>query len=70
MERSELDIFILTFVFNFVFLTREMDQNELDLVEEEDMEDLTSLRNLRLEGNRLRVVPTDALQPLVALEVL
>lgn len=48
----------------------DLDLNEMEYIEEEDMEAMTSLRNLRVEGNRIRSVPTEALQRLHSLEVL
>jgi len=39
-------------------------------VEAEDLDGVPALRSLKLEGNKLRAVPTEALQTLPALEVL
>ncbi len=49
---------------------RQLDQNDIETVETTDFEYTPHIRNLRLDGNRLHFIPTNALQTLVSLEVL
>lgn len=53
-----------------LFLSRHLGVNELTYMDRTSLDALQQLRSLRLEGNRLRVVPTEALASLRALEVL
>lgn len=66
-----LDLLIFkTYTFAGYFCCRQLDQNEISALDANSFQYLTQLRNLRLEGNNLHKVPSEALFPLTSLEAL
>jgi Leucine-rich repeat (LRR) protein len=49
---------------------RNLDQNFIETIDPSSFKGLPALRNLRLDSNKLKVVPTQALAPLRLLELL
>lgn len=51
-------------------MSRQLDGNEIENLRKVDVQKMSQVRNLRLDGNQFHSIPTNALEALNALEIL